>query len=139
MSLGNRIAAIDYGRKRIGYAISDPLKITARPKTAFQNTDKLFDEINAELIEDNVELVVIGKPERNDVNSKIVDEIEEFAVKLKEITGIDNVFFDESYSSKNAIRKMIESGRNKKFRGERSNTDTFAAAIILEEYLNSNE
>mgnify|MGYP001546473155 CR=1 FL=1 len=139
MSLGNRIAAIDYGRKRIGYAISDPLKITARPKTAFQNTDKLFDEINAELIEDNVELVVIGKPERNDVNSKIVDEIEEFAVKLKEITGIDNVFFDESYSSKNAIRKMIESGRNKKFRREKSNTDTFAAAIILEEYLNSNE
>lgn len=133
---GKRVAAFDYGRKRIGYALSDTLLITANPKDVFDNSDNLIDIIRLRLEQDNVGLLIIGRPERNDVNSSLVDEIIEFAKSLHEVTKINFEFQDESYSSKMAVERMIEGGKKKKFRREKSNTDMYAAAVILEEYLN---
>jgi putative Holliday junction resolvase len=133
-----RLLAIDYGLKRIGLAISDPLKITARPLKTISNDDNLESEILKLFKEFEIEFIILGKPLPSENNKELLEKIDNFQSKLKSISNSNVVFWDESFSSKNAFKKMIESGKKKNFRKEKGNLDAFAAAEILTDYINSN-
>jgi len=133
---GKRIASLDYGKKRIGYAYSDILHVTVSPKGVLLNNEKLLNNIKSEFIQNDVGLVVLGIPKRADEKkTDLIIEIEKFKIKLEEILNLNIILYDESFSSKQAVELMLKSGKKKKFRQEKSNIDSFAAAIILENFL----
>lgn len=132
-----RILAIDYGKRRVGIAVTDPMRIIVQPKEHIINNDKeqLLTQINLYINTENVGKIVLGCPEKNNQNANLVEEILKFSKSLSELSKKEIVIVDESYSSVKAVDKMIETGKKKKFRSQKGNVDSFAAAIILEEYL----
>lgn len=135
---GKRIAGIDFGEKRVGIALSDTLHITASPFGFLDYTSNRFwDDISETFQQKKVALTVIGIPYTKDKNvTAIEEEIYKFSDILKDKTGTDVIFYDESYSSKRASELMITSRVKKKNRAKKGNIDKFAAAIILTDYLN---
>ncbi|MDC1068134.1 Holliday junction resolvase RuvX [Candidatus Kapabacteria bacterium] len=134
-----RILGIDYGLKRIGLSLSDLLQITASPFKTIFNTDTKVEEITDIINSQNVQYIVIGKPDQTKSNTEFMDSLNIFAEDLSKISSLNYEYWDESYSSKKAFNKMIESGKKKKFRRKKTNLDAFAAAEILTDYLNYRE
>ncbi len=133
-----RILAIDYGKKRTGIAITDNLQIIAYGLTTVP-TDKLLDFLSEYCHKEQVELIVMGKPIRSDGTvGEIFNEIKIMAQRIKGIcSDINVVFFDEAYTSKNAVQEMIRGGTKKKYRRKKENIDKMAAALLLQNYLQS--
>ena len=130
-----RILAIDYGDRRIGLALSDPLKIIASPyRTIIKNNNtNLIEEIERIIAVEDVELTIIGLP--LGMSGQITEQtkkVEEFADKLA-ARGITIKYEDERWSSVAAKRSMreqnIKTGHNKGL------VDQTAAAIFLQQYL----
>lgn len=138
---GKKIGAIDYGKKRIGFAKCDIFHVTVTPVTTFITTDaNYFEDIINTIQNENIDALVIGIPLLHDNSeSAISEEIKIFAEKLKRITGLNVYFQDEAYSSKIAVQTMVEIGSKKKKRRTKGSTDRFAAAIILRDFLQENE
>jgi putative pre-16S rRNA nuclease len=155
--LGTRIGAVDFGMKRIGTAISDELHVTTRPLYGFINKENVIDEISDAFHENNVRVLVVGLPLDDEISNKknnsfelnkvskrteqkneLIQNIKEFSEKLKG-NGFEIYHTDEGFSSQKAKELMIDSGKKKKFRKEKLNTDNFAAAIILQEFLEQNK
>ncbi len=135
---GKRIMGVDFGFKRVGLAVADELGITVTPKVTldFENPnfwDKLLDFIKAE----RIKACVVGVPYRND-NEKtaVIEAIEIFCNKLKLLSKLDVFVHDESYTSIDAGKTMIEIGKKKKKRSEKGEKDKIAAAIILKDFIN---
>ena len=133
----NRILAIDYGEKKVGLALSDPMKIIAKPyKTiANESDDKLINDINNIIINKNIDEIVIGLPlTMKNAFSKQTDNVNRFINLLKNKINIKVVVVDERLSSIEAKRSLvnqgIETGHNKK------DVDMTAAALFLQSYLN---
>lgn len=124
-----RILGIDYGRQKIGLAISEG--ILAEPLKVIKQ-DQSLAEIKKICKDQQVTKIIIGLPE-----SGLVEEIKLFAQKLSAATGLTTTFQDEALTSRSAIVKMIAAGKNKKFR--RQKEDAVAAALILESYLEKND
>lgn len=126
------IMSIDYGSKRIGLAISDELRLLAHPLGTIKNDSKAIEKIVSIVKEKNVDRVVIGIP-KWDKETKIIEEIQTFAKKLKNVLDLKIEFVNEFYSSKMAIEKLLSTGKKlKKFKNK---LDTYAACIILQDYL----
>jgi putative Holliday junction resolvase len=136
-----RIAAIDYGKRRIGIAVCDILHITVTPKLLIDTkTENKFDRIIKFIEDESVDALVVGIPVRDDDKNKdFIDEIKNFIEKLKELTGINVYEQDESYSTIEAVNTMLSIGYGKKKRREKGNKDKIAAAIILRSFLQSIE
>lgn len=134
-----RLAGIDFGLKRVGFALSDPFQITVKPVNTFQNDDKFRDEIINTLSKYDIEKIIIGKPNLTNNNEKLLEEIDKFKEFLEKDHSYNCEFIDESYTSKRAMDQMIASGKKKKYRREKSNLDSIAAAIILNDYLEENK
>lgn len=132
-----RILALDYGKKRIGLAITDLMRIVVNTLEHIQNNELTLtmNKINNIINSENVKKIIVGCPIENKNNKDIVEEINIFVEKLKENPSIEVFIVDESFSSIKAVEKMVEVGKKKKFRAKKGNIDSFAAAIILEEYL----
>jgi putative Holliday junction resolvase len=133
-----RILGIDYGEKRIGLAISDPLNITAQPLKLLERTKTGEDlALIKELIEEHgVEKVVIGLPLNMDGSEGFMtDAIRRFSEKLKKIHPIEIIEVDERLTSHQADLSL----KTAKIRGKRkkSKIDTISAQIILQTYLDS--
>jgi len=131
-----RIVAIDYGKKRCGLAVTDPLKIIATHLEAVP-TDSLLNYLKVYCQKEDVEGFVLGKPLtlKNELN-EIAKEIDFFTVKLKECFPekyIEDI--DERFTSKMAFQSIIDSGVGKKKRQDKSNIDMVSAVIILQNYL----
>ena len=135
-----RIIAIDYGGKRTGIAVTDPLKIIATGLTAIASTE-LIPFLKKYFIEETVELIIVGMP-------KNWDETETHGTPLakKAIGAIQKAFphipvkeVDERYTSKMAKDAMLEMGLKKKARRDKGLVDEIAATIILQEYLQSTQ
>lgn len=127
--------AIDYGGKRTGIAVTDPLQIIAQPLTTV-NTKNLFDFLKEYLEKEKVDEIVIGYPMHLDgTDADITEEIKEFAKKIVEKFNIKIDFLDERYTSKRAVQTMVQGGFKKKDRRKKENIDKIAAAIILQDYL----
>ncbi len=132
----NRILALDYGDKKIGVAISDPMQIIAKPfKTLNNTTNKnILLELNDIISEYNINKVIVGLPiTLKNKYSIQTDKVNIFIEFLKENLSIHVDSYDERLSSKIAIQSLIKqgikTGHNKK------EIDKTAAAIFLQNYL----
>jgi putative Holliday junction resolvase len=131
-----RILAIDFGIKRIGLALTDPLKIFAYPFKTIFNNKQTINEIILIIKQYNVKRVVIGYPVREDGGKSILTKsVDKFCSILKSNIDIDIVLQDERYSSQLAMSKVLESVNKKKKRRDKGLIDKNAASIILQDYL----
>ena len=134
-----RILGIDYGAKRVGIAITDPLRMFAYGLTTIQNDLKFWDNLNKLFEEYDVELIVLGYPlKESGERSSSTDLIEKFHFELKEHIKIPIELVDERYSSSIAQEQVLQSVTSKKKRRNKGLIDKNAAAIILQDYLNMN-
>jgi putative holliday junction resolvase len=133
-----RILAIDYGRKRTGMAVTDPLQIIAQGLTTVE-THMALVFLKDYLGKEAVETIVVGDPRNlDDSATDITAAAAEFVKKLKRhFPGVNIVTIDERYSSKMASRAMIDMGMKKKDRRNKANVDEIAATLLLQEYLES--
>ncbi|MCF6184617.1 MAG: Holliday junction resolvase RuvX [Bacteroidales bacterium] len=131
-----RILAIDYGRKRVGIAVTDPLKIIANGLTTVHSKD-IFTFLKDYTVKEEVEIIVVGYPVnlRNE-GSQSLQFINPFIKKLiKQFPDIKIETYDERFTSKMAKAAMIEGGLKKKDRQNKSLVDKISAVIILQSYL----
>lgn len=135
-----RILGIDYGEKRVGVAISDPLKMFAIPLVTINNDSKFWKELKNIFEKYNVIHIVLGYPLKEDgTKSKITLLIEEFRKLLESKSKISVEFIDERYSSAIAWEQIVEGVPSRKKRRDKSLIDRNAAAVILSDYLKSIE
>ncbi len=133
-----RVFAIDYGKKRVGFAVTDPLKIIASPlETVLEH--QALNYIKNYVESKDVETLVIGYPlKENGEPTDATPLVEVFIRRLeKAFPAIPLVKEDESYTSKRAMEVMIASGIKKKERRIKSNMDKISASLILQSYLDS--
>ena len=134
-----RILSIDYGKKRTGLAVTDPLQIIANGLATVPTTD-LFTYVEAYVGKEQVERIVIGKPmQPNGQPSENLARVENFYNRWRKAhpeTPIE--YYDERFTSVLAHRAMIEGGVKKKTRKENKGlVDEISATIILQDYLQS--
>jgi len=132
----SRIIAIDYGEKRTGIAITDPLRIIASGLKTIETKD-IFSFLNDYFSKENVELALIGEPKQMNGNpSESTEIIEKFIAQFRiEFPTIKIERIDERFTSKIASKVLIESGLKKKKRQDKSLLDTISATIMLQDYL----
>ncbi|MEP6845876.1 MAG: Holliday junction resolvase RuvX [Panacibacter sp.] len=132
-----RILSIDYGAKRTGLAVTDPLQIIAGGLTALDTKD-LLPFLKKYFQQETVELILIGEPKNwDDSDTHATPLVRAFIKKLlKEFPSIPLKTVDERYTSKLAVQAMVEMGMKKKERRNKKNVDEIAATIMLQEYLN---
>lgn len=135
-----RILAIDYGRKRCGIAVTDPLKIIANGLETVA-THKLMDFLKEYTSREQVELIVIGQPTQlNGQPSESMRYITPFIDRLKkEMPNMPIEMVDERFTSSIAHQAMIDGGMKKTDRRDKARVDTIAASIILNDYLQSKQ
>ena len=133
-----RLIAIDYGVKRVGLAVTDPLKIIATALDTIPN-DKILDYLKEYTQKETVEAFVVGKPQSLDGSAtEATPLVEAFVKKLAEkFPEIPIHLHDERFTSKMALNAMISGGTSKKYRKEKGNIDKVSAVIILQSYMES--
>ena len=132
-----RIIAIDYGEKRTGIAISDPLKLFPIPLVTFNNDKNFFKNFSELLKKYNVIKIIIGYPLREDgTEIPLTKKIKNFKERITKEFNIETEFVDERYSSSIAWEQILASVPSKKKRRDKTLVDRNAAAVILAEYLN---
>ena len=133
-----RYLAIDFGRKRCGIAVTDPLRIAANPLETIP-TATLTEYIKKYIAANDVERVVVGLPKQlNGEESESMRYLRPAINRLtREIAPVPVVFFDERFTSVLAHRAMIDGGMHKMARRDKSVVDRISAAIILTDYLSS--
>ena len=131
-----RIIAIDYGGKRTGLAVTDPLQIIATGLATIDSKE-LIPFLKKYFATETVELIIIGLPKNwDDTDTHGTPLVEAVIKKLqKEFPAIPLKTVDERYTSKMAKDAMLEMGMKKKDRRIKGNVDIIAATIILQEYL----
>lgn len=132
-----RILAIDYGVKRCGIAVTDPMQIIASGLTTVA-TNELLQFLKKYVNEENVREIIVGKPKRmnnedSDIEALILNFIKKLTTEFPELTVLRE---DERFTSKMAFQTMIDSGMKKKQRQNKELIDEISATIILQSYLN---
>ena len=131
-----RIIAIDYGLKRTGLAVTDPLQIIATGLTTV-SSKTLIPYLKDYFLKEQVELIIIGEPKNwDDSDTHATPLVEKCIKELKKhfpLIPIKKV--DERYTSKMAKDAMLEMGMKKKDRRNKAFVDEIAATIMLQEYL----
>ncbi len=132
----SRILSIDYGIKKCGLAVTDPLQIIVSPLKTVK-TSSLISYLKIYFSEENVGKVVMGMPSNMDgTPTYLVEHINKFVDKLKkEHTDIEVDFQNENFSSMQAKEIILNSGLTKKQRQDKSRLDKISAVIILQRYL----
>lgn len=131
-----RIMAIDYGVKRTGLAVTDPVRIIATALTTVE-TPTLFQYLKDYCTREEVDLFVVGEAKHMDgTPSESMQYIEPFVAKLKGVFPDKEVArVDERFTSKIAFQTMIDSGLKKKDRRNKGMIDQIAATIMLQDYM----
>lgn len=131
-----RIAAIDFGERRIGIAITDPLKILAQPLTTIKNDNNLIPTLKKLFSEKPVEKIILGFPLRETgEKSHITDSVLHFKLMLEKEFEVPVHLIDERYTSSMAQQRIIEIVPKKSKRRDKGLIDMNAAVILLEDYL----
>ena len=133
-----RILCIDYGGKRTGLAVTDPMQIIATGLITIDSKE-LIPYLKKYFLTEAVELIIIGLPKNWDESDTHGTPLVEAAIKKlqKEFPLIPLKTVDERYTSKMAKDAMIQMGMKRKDRQVKGNVDIIAATIILQEYLQS--
>ena len=131
-----RILCIDYGGKRTGIAVTDPLQIIATGLTTVDSKE-LIPFLKNYFLQEAVELIVIGEPKNlDDSDTHATPLVKEAIKKLqKEFPQIPIKTVDERFTSKMAKQAMIDMGMKKKNRQNKRTVDEIAATMMLQEYL----
>jgi len=132
-----RILAIDFGGKRTGLAVTDPLKIIANALCTVE-TSKLMAFLKDYTSREPVEEIIIGMPLNwDETDTHATPLVKNFIVELKkQFPTIPLKEVDERNTSRMASQAMIEMGMKKKQRQNKGMVDQIAATIMLQEYLN---
>ena len=135
-----RILSIDYGLKRTGIAVTDPLKIIATGLTTI-SSNTLINFLKEYFSKEEVELVIIGEPKNwDDTDTHATPLVKSIIKKLmKEFPAMKIKTVDERYTSKMASQAMIDMGMKKMQRRNKALVDEIAATIMLQEYLRAQE
>lgn len=133
-----RILSVDYGKKRTGLAVTDPLQIIAGG-LATVSTSELFDYLQAYVAREEVEHIVIGEPRQpNGQPSENLQRVQQFVNRWrKAVPQIPIEFYDERFTSVLAHQSMIDGGLKKKARQDKALVDEISATIILQDYMRS--
>jgi len=133
-----RLLAIDYGQKRVGIAVSDPLKITANGLDTIP-THQIMEFLQRYTSSETVERFIVGSPKQNDnSDSTNMARVKTFVKLLqKTFPDIPITMVDERFTSVLAHRAMIDGGLHKKARQNKALVDKIAATIILQSYMES--
>ena len=133
-----RIMAIDYGRKRVGVAVTDPMQLIAGG-LATVPAHEIIAYIEKYVATEAVEEIVVGLPKQmNNQPSESMRYIQPFVTALKkQLPHIPVVFYDERFTSVLAHKAMIDGGLKKKARQNKALVDEISATIILQDYLES--
>ncbi len=131
-----RILSIDYGKKRTGLAVTDPLQIIATGLTTVE-TPQLFKFLKEYFAKEQVELIIMGEPKNmDDSDTHATPLVKQAVARLKkEFPAIPIKMVDERFTSKMASQAMIDMGLKKKQRQNKALVDEIAATILLQEYL----
>ena len=133
-----RIVGIDYGRKRVGVAVTDPLQIVAQGLTTI-HAAKIIDFLKDYFEKEAVECVVVGYPRQmNNAPSDSARFVDEFLNRMKKVfPSMPVTLVDERFTSKIAMKAMIDGGVKKKDRMNKELVDMVSASIILQSYMES--
>jgi putative Holliday junction resolvase len=133
-----RLMAVDYGAKRIGLAVSDPLQIIATALETVSPKD-IFDYLKVYEQKEGIEAFVVGMPKQlNNTDSSNAPLVKKF-VKQLQLQFPDKVIHlaDERFTSSMALQAMIAGGMKKKDRRNKANVDKVSAVIILQSFMES--
>lgn len=145
-----RILSVDYGKKRTGLAVTDPMQIIANGLVTVATSD-LLNFLKDYVQREEVETIVLGEPKQpNGMPSENLQRVRSFAGVLKrELTAmkesgllnheINIVWYDERFTSVLAHQTMLASGIGKKARQNKELVDEISATIILQDYMRSKE
>ena len=133
-----RILSIDYGRKRTGLAVTDPLQLIAGG-LATVSTSELFDYLCRYVEREAVERLVIGEPRQpNGQPSENLARVQQFVNRWrKAMPQIPIEYYDERFTSVLAHQAMLEGGLRRKARQDKALVDEISATIILQDYMRS--
>lgn len=131
-----RIVSIDYGKRRTGIAVTDPLQIIANG-LATVSTSQLYQFLVDYMSKEPVERIVIGKPmQPNGQPSENMARVQQFVARWKKAQpDVPIEYVDERFTSVLAHRAMIDGGLRKKARQDKALVDEISATIILQSYL----
>jgi putative holliday junction resolvase len=134
-----RILAVDFGLRRVGIAVTDPLKIIASGLTTVPNAEAM-DFLEKYCRDEEVECFVVGLPLYPDGNpAQIAPQADAFAAALQQKFPEKTVHRqDERYTSNDAKRIILQSGAKKQKRQDKALVDKVAAALILEQFMQEN-
>lgn len=131
-----RLLSIDYGKKRTGLAVTDPLQIIAGG-LATVSTFELFAFLQDYVRRETVERIVIGEPRQADGSpSENLERVKQFVNRWKRaLPDIPIEFYDERFTSVLAHRAMLDGGLRKKARQNKALVDEISATILLQDYM----
>ena len=134
-----RILCFDYGAKRVGVAVTDEERIISTPLDTFEKAE-IFSFIDYYISSNRVDLFLVGMPtnlrghetDSTGITFKFIEKLK------KKYKSINLETYDERFTSKIAKDSLIFLGKNKKYRGKKSNIDKVSASLILQSYLQRN-
>lgn len=131
-----RIIAFDYGTKRIGIAVTDPLQIIATGLDTIHPKD-IVEYLKKYMLTEEIEAFVIGDPKQMDgTPSESAQHVKGFSTTLKKnFPAIPQFWIDERFTSKLAHETIMQSGLKKQDRRDKDRVDTIAATIILQYFM----
>ena len=133
-----RILAIDYGSKRVGLAISDPMQIVSQGIGIVDKSSALIEKILAIIGREQVAAILVGMPfSENGTKGPKAIEVDEFIQRLSRQVTIPLETWDESLTSVEARRVHLMAGMKKKKRREKGRVDVMAARLLLQDYLDN--
>lgn len=133
-----RILSIDYGKKRTGLAVTDPLQIIAGGLATVPTHD-LYQYLQDYVSHEHVERIVIGEPRQlNGEPSENMERVRQFVNRWKKnMPQVPIVYYDERFTSALAHKAMIDGGMKKKARQNKAIVDEISATILLQDYMRS--
>jgi putative holliday junction resolvase len=133
----DRILAIDFGLKRVGLALSDPLKIFSYPFMTIPYNNEFIQKLSFIVKENSVSKIILGYPvSLKGEKTSISDEILKVKTSIEKIIKIEVLLWDERFTSEMAKQMVLESTPKKSKRRDKGLLDQNSASIILQEYLN---
>ncbi len=139
MDSGGRILAIDYGSERVGLALSDPLRILARPHLTLRNDIHMWDRLKEVVTSEAVVSIIVGMPLnlKGEKGTK-AQEVDRFVERLRGEVSVAIEVWDERFTTTMAHQTLRAMGTSKSSRRtDKGRVDAMAAAILLQSYLDS--
>jgi putative holliday junction resolvase len=134
-----RILGVDYGSRRVGLSLSDPLGIIAQPIESLKNDSSLVPKLQQVVLRENVKLIVVGMPlNLKGQRAQKANEVQDFIERLQKELGIEVSEWDERFTTSIAQQTMLAMGTKKKERQKKDGRiDSMAAAVMLQGFMDS--